>query len=326
MTQDSTHSLLEIRNLQTRFHTDYGVVNAVDGIDLSIDAGRTVGIVGESGCGKSVTSLSVMRLLPTPPADIAQGTISFDGVNLLTKTPAEMRAIRGNKISMIFQEPMTSLNPVLSIGKQIMEAVLLHQEVGKSGARRIAIEALRMVGIPSPEKRSREYPHQMSGGMRQRAMIAMALSCKPTLLIADEPTTALDVTIQAQILVLMENLQKELDMAILLITHDLAVVAEMVDHVYVMYAGKMVESADTRTLFKNPLHPYTMGLLGSIPKLDGDTERLQVIKGRVPSPRNMPEGCRFRPRCDRMWAACGREEPLLRETEPGHWVRCRLYD
>jgi oligopeptide/dipeptide ABC transporter ATP-binding protein len=316
--------LLVVRGLRTSFFTEEGLVKAVDGIDLNIPKGSTVGIVGESGCGKSVTSLSIMRLLPSPPAKIAGGEIILEGFELLTKTEAEMRDIRGNSISMIFQEPMTSLNPVLSIGKQITETIRLHSKMSKSKARQRAVDALRMVGIPSPERRIDEYPHQMSGGMRQRAMIAMALSCEPKLLIADEPTTALDVTIQAQILALMETLQQELGMAIMLITHDLAVVAEVVRTVYVMYAGKIVETADTKTIFKNPRHPYTIGLIGSIPRLDEDKTRLQIIKGRVPNLLSMPAGCRFHPRCDAAEKLCRDSEPEMREIEPAHWARCWL--
>ena len=318
-------SLLEVRNLETAFYTKEGIVKAVDGIHFDICKGSTVGIVGESGCGKSVTSLSIMRLLPSPPAKITNGKIMFEGCDLLARTEAEMRDIRGNSISMIFQEPMTSLNPVLSIGRQITETILLHNRISKTEAKRKAIDALRRVGIPSPERRVHEYPHQMSGGMRQRAMIAMALSCEPKLLIADEPTTALDVTIQAQILALMENLQQELDMAIMLITHDLAVVAEVVSKVYVMYAGKIVESADTKTIFNNPRHPYTLGLMGSIPRLDEDKERLRIIKGWVPDPLDMPAGCRFHPRCDLAFDPCAEGEPEMIEVEPGHWTRCWLY-
>ncbi|MBW1699875.1 MAG: ABC transporter ATP-binding protein [Deltaproteobacteria bacterium] len=322
--ENSDADLLKVKDLRTFFYTEAGLVKAVDGIDFSIPKGSTVGIVGESGCGKSVTSLSIMRLLPSPPAKIGSGEIILEGLNLLTKTEAEMRAIRGNSISMIFQEPMTSLNPVLSIGKQITEAILLHTKTNKRRARQQAIDALRMVGIPSPERRVDEYPHQMSGGMRQRAMIAMALSCRPRLLIADEPTTALDVTIQAQILVLMERLRRELGMAVMLITHDLAVVAEVVSRVYVMYAGKIVETADTKTIFKNPHHPYTRGLIGSIPRLDEDKDRLQIIKGTIPNPVDMPPGCRFHPRCDYATDRCRTHEPHMRKLQCGHEVRCWL--
>ena len=318
-------NLLAVRNLETSFYTKDGVVKAVDGIKFDIPTGSTIGIVGESGCGKSVTSLSIMRLLPSPPAKVTNGKIMLEGADLLARTEAEMRDIRGNSISMIFQEPMTSLNPVLSIGRQITETILLHNRISKTEAKLRAVDALRMVGIPSPERRIDEYPHQMSGGMRQRAMIAMALSCEPKLLIADEPTTALDVTIQAQILSLMESLQEELDMAIMLITHDLAVVAEVVSKVYVMYAGKIVESANTKTIFNNPYHPYTLGLIGSIPRLDEDKERLRIIKGWVPDPLKMPLGCRFHPRCDSAFDRCKESEPDMVEIEPGHCTRCWLY-
>jgi len=315
-------TLLEVRDLKTYFYTEDGVVPAVDGVSFSVDKGETIGIVGESGCGKSVTSLSVMRLIPNPPGKIVDGEIIFEGKNILEKSEAEMRHIRGNEISMIFQEPMTSLNPVFTVGDQIMEAIMLHQKVGKKEARKKTIEMLRLVGIPSAEKRVDEYPHQMSGGMRQRVMIAMALSCNPKLLIADEPTTALDVTIQAQILDLMLKLKEDLGTAIMLITHDLGVVAETVNKVVVMYAGKIVESADVVSIFKKPEHPYTLGLLGSIPKVNEDRERLQVIEGVVPNPFNMPTGCRFHPRCSFVRDICKEEEPELVDVEAGHKVRC----
>lgn len=314
--------LLSVRNLRTHFITEDGEVPAVDGVSFDLSAGETLGIVGESGSGKSVTSLSIMRLIPTPPGRIAGGEILFNGEDLLKKSPAEMRKIRGNDISMIFQEPMTSLNPVFTIGDQIMEAIILHQKLSKKDARDRAIEMLRLVGIPSPEQRVDEYPHQLSGGMRQRVMIAMALSCNPRLLIADEPTTALDVTIQAQILELLQRLQEEFGMAIIMITHDLGVVAGMVDRVIVMYAGKVVEEAPVRELFTSPKHPYTEGLLGSIPKLHQVQDRLQTIEGVVPSPFNMPKGCRFHPRCKYAQPACEEAEPLLQELAPGHYAAC----
>jgi len=317
--------LLEVRGLKTYFYTEDGVVPAVDGVDFALNKGETLGIVGESGCGKSVTSLSIMRLIPDPPGKIVDGEIIFEGSNLLKKAEAEMRNIRGNDISMIFQEPMTSLNPVFTIGDQIMEAIILHQRLSKADARKRAIEMLRLVGIPSPERRVDEYPHQLSGGMRQRVMIAMALSCSPKLLIADEPTTALDVTIQAQILDLMRKLRDEFGTAIMLITHDLGVVAELAERVVVMYAGKIVEQADVKPLFGNPLHPYTVGLLGSIPKLTEQQERLQVIEGVVPHPAFMPKGCRFHPRCKEAREICKVEEPELMEQEPGHLVACWKY-
>lgn len=314
--------LLNVENLKTYFYTEDGVVPAVDGVSFSLDKGEALGIVGESGCGKSVTSLSIMRLVPNPPGKIIEGRIEFEGQDLLAKSEAEMRSIRGNDISMIFQEPMTSLNPLFTVGDQIMEAIILHQKVGKAEARARAIEMLRKVGIPSPERRVDEYPHQMSGGMRQRVMIAMALSCNPKLLIADEPTTALDVTIQAQILDLMRKLRRELGTSILLITHDLGVIAELVDKVVVMYAGKIVERADVREIFANPTHPYTEGLLGSIPKLHENRDRLQTIEGTVPNPFRMPPGCRFHPRCRDAKEICSLEEPPVLEVAPGHSVQC----
>ncbi|MBO8141737.1 MAG: ABC transporter ATP-binding protein [Firmicutes bacterium] len=314
--------LLSVRNLKTYFETEDGLVPAVDGISFDLDRGGTLGIVGESGSGKSVTSLSIMRLIPTPPGRILDGEILFEGEDLLKKSPAEMRRIRGNEISMIFQEPMTSLNPVFTVGDQIMEAIILHQKLSKKEARDKAIEMLRLVGIPSPEKRVDDYPHQMSGGMRQRVMIAMALSCNPKLLIADEPTTALDVTIQAQILDLMRKLRDELGTAIILITHDLGVIAEMVEEVIVMYAGKIVEHTDVRSLFRSPKHPYTEGLLGSLPRLHAQQERLESIEGVVPSPFQMPKGCRFHPRCRYAEEICRQEEPELMAVEGGHLAAC----
>ena len=314
--------LLEVKDLRTHFHMEDGVVPAVDGVSLSLDRGATLGVVGESGCGKSVTALSIMRLIDNPPGRIAGGEVFFDGEDLLKKSEAQMREIRGNRISMIFQEPMTSLNPVFTVGDQIMEAILLHQQVKRVEARQRTIEMLKMVGIPSPERRVDDYPHQMSGGMRQRVMIAIGLACNPSLLIADEPTTALDVTIQAQILDLMKKIKDDLGTSIMLITHDLGVVAQVVDRVVVMYAGKIVESADTRTLFENPQHPYTVGLLGSIPKVHEDRERLQVIEGVVPDLFNMPQGCRFHPRCAWTKDVCIQGAPELDEVEPGHQVRC----
>lgn len=315
-------TLLEVRDLKTYFYTEDGTVPAVDGVNFSLDKGETIGIVGESGCGKSVTSLSVMRLIPTPPGKIVGGDIVFEGENILEKSEVEMRHIRGNEISMIFQEPMTSLNPVFTIGDQIMEAIVLHQGAGKREARSKAIDMLKLVGISSPERRIDEYPHQMSGGMRQRVMIAMALSCNPKLLIADEPTTALDVTIQAQILDLMLKLKENFGTAIMLITHDLGVIAETVEKVAVMYAGKIVESADVVSIFKAPAHPYTAGLLGCIPKVNEDREKLQVIEGVVPNPFSMPSGCRFHPRCGQVKDICMEREPHLVDIEDGHQVSC----
>lgn len=314
--------LLEVRDLQVHFHTDEGVVPAVDGISFSVNAGETLGIVGESGCGKSQTSLAIMGLIPIPPGKIKDGQVIFKGQDLLKKSEKEMRQIRGNEISMIFQEPMTSLNPVFTIGDQIMEAIILHQKASKQEARQKAAEMLRLVGIPSPEKRLDEYPHQLSGGMRQRVMIAMALSCNPSLLIADEPTTALDVTIQAQILDLMRSLKEDIGMGIMLITHDMGVIAEMADNVVVMYAGKVVEQAAVNDIFANPMHPYTLGLLGSIPKLHQVTERLEAIPGVVPNPYHMPTGCRFNPRCDHAKDICREREPELVEYEDGHQAAC----
>lgn len=315
-------ALLEVRNLRTHFYTDDGVVPAVDGVSFSLGVGETMGIVGESGCGKSVTSLSVMRLIPNPPGRIVEGDIVFQGENLLNKSEAQMRHVRGNDIAMIFQEPMTSLNPVFTAGDQIIEAIMIHQKAGKREARSKAIDMLRLVGIPSPERRIDDYPHQMSGGMRQRVMIAMALSCNPKLLIADEPTTALDVTIQAQILSLMLKIRQDLGTAIMLITHDLGVIAETVEKVAVMYAGKIVESADVVSVFRAPLHPYTSGLLGSIPRLNEDCERLHVIEGVVPNPFNMPIGCRFCPRCAYAERICMEQEPQLVDVGNGHQVSC----
>jgi oligopeptide/dipeptide ABC transporter ATP-binding protein len=317
-----TDNLLEIRNLQTYFFTDDGVVKAVDDVTFSIPRGKTLGVVGESGCGKSVTSLSVMRLI-APPGRVVGGQILFDGKDLLTLPEPEMRRIRGNKISMIFQEPMTSLNPVFTIGNQITEAIILHQGVTKAEARTRAIALLDKVRIPSAASRIDEYPHQMSGGMRQRVMIAMALACNPSLLIADEPTTALDVTIQAQILDLMRDLQKEFAMSILLITHDLGVVAEISDYVCVMYASKVVEFAPAPELFANPLHPYTLGLFKSRPSLlTKRSEKLNVIQGTVPNPLRFPPGCKFHPRCPSAVEKCKSVEPGLRELKPGHFVSC----
>jgi oligopeptide/dipeptide ABC transporter ATP-binding protein len=317
-----SEKLVEIRNLQTHYFTEDGVVKAVDGVNLYIKRGETLGVVGESGCGKSVTSLSIMRLIPNPPGKIVGGEILFEGEDLTKKSEAEMRKIRGNDISMIFQEPMTSLNPVYTIGDQIAEAIQLHQGLSYKEAIDKAIEMLRLVGIPLPERRVKEYPHQLSGGMRQRVMIAMALSCNPKLLIADEPTTALDVTIQAQILELMKKLKKELGMAIMLITHDLGVVAEMCERVVVMYAGKVVEEADVVSIFTNPLHPYTEGLLKSIPRMDEDVEKLHVIEGVVPNPLHLPAGCRFEPRCPYSMDKCKTEQPTLEQLAPGRWVAC----
>jgi oligopeptide/dipeptide ABC transporter ATP-binding protein len=314
--------VLEVRDLKTHFRTDRGFYRAVDGVSFSVHAGRTLGIVGESGCGKSVTSLSVMGLVPEPPGIRAGGEIVFEGADLLKRSRAEMEEIRGAKIAMIFQEPMTSLNPVYRVGDQIVEGLRRHRRMGKRQARKRAIEMLRLVKIPSPETRVDSYPHEMSGGMRQRVMIALALACDPKLLIADEPTTALDVTIQAQILDLMRDLQKRLGTAIILITHDLGVIAETADDVVVMYAGQIVERADVATLFSDAQHPYTLGLLASIPRLDEDRDRLQTIEGMVPAPDAMPAGCRFAPRCTVAIERCRREMPPLRELADNHAVAC----
>ncbi|MFF2450743.1 ABC transporter ATP-binding protein [Neobacillus sp. NPDC058068] len=317
--------ILEIKNLQTHFTSDSGVVKAVDGVTITVNKGETVGVVGESGCGKSVTSLSVMRLLKDTPGKIVGGTIEFEGKNLEAISEKEMRMIRGNEIAMIFQEPMTSLNPVYKIGRQIEEAVQLHLKYDKKQAREHAINMLKLVGIPRAEEIVDEFPYQLSGGMRQRVMIAMAMACKPKLLIADEPTTALDVTIQAQILDLMRKLNKEGDTAIMLITHDLGVVAEMCDRVVVMYAGKVVEEADVFTIFENPKHPYTEGLLYSVPKLGQKVDRLDSIPGNVPTPSNMPEGCKFAPRCPKVMDICRQQDPDLLLIDKEHTCRCWLY-
>ncbi len=314
--------LLEVKNLRTHFHTEDGVARSVDGVSFSVDRGETLGLVGESGCGKSVTALSVMGLVPNPPGRIEGGEILFDGQNLLDFKEEDMRKVRGNDISMIFQEPMTSLNPVFTVGQQIDEAVVLHQKVSKSEAKNRAIEMLRLVGIPAPEQRYGEYPHQLSGGMRQRVMIAMALSCNPKLLIADEPTTALDVTVQAQILELMTKLQDELGMGMVMITHDLGVIAEICDRVAIMYAGKIVEYADVDSIYYNPKHPYTIGLLNSIPRLGEEVERLATIEGTVPPPTNWPKGCHFCTRCPFADDLCWNDEPQLVEIETNHQVAC----
>ncbi len=317
--------LLQVRNLQTSFFTPEGEVRAIDGISFEIGEGKTIGLVGESGCGKSVTSLSIMRLIPSPPGKIVGGEIVYRDRDLLRLNNEEMRRIRGNEISMIFQEPMTSLNPVFTVGNQIGEAIRLHQGLGKKETRQKTIEMLRLVKIADPQSRVDSYPHQLSGGMRQRVMIAMALSCNPSLLIADEPTTALDVTIQAQILELMKELQQKIGMALLLITHDLGVVAEQADNVAIMYAGKIVERSNTRTIFTRPFHPYTVGLLNSLPGAGAfKKKRLDAIPGMVPSPLHLPSGCRFRDRCPRAADLCAQTEPELVEKEPGHTVACHF--
>jgi peptide/nickel transport system ATP-binding protein len=314
--------LLEVKNLHTYFDVDDGEFRAVDGVSFAIEPGRTLGIVGESGCGKSVTALSVMGLIPSPPGRIAGGEILFEGVDLLKLKPAEMRERRGNQISMIFQEPMTSLNPAFTVGDQIVEVILRHRQVTKQQATQHAIEMLRRVRIPSPERRFEEYPHKLSGGMRQRVMIAMALACDPQLLIADEPTTALDVTIQAQILDLMRRLRDETGAAIMVITHDLGVITEIAHEVIVMYAGRVIERAEVGALFRDPQHPYTIGLLGSIPRLTTEQARLTTIEGVVPNPLAIPAGCRFHPRCPFAVEECLRVDPPLREIKPGQFAAC----
>ncbi|OIP30894.1 MAG: peptide ABC transporter ATP-binding protein [Deltaproteobacteria bacterium CG2_30_63_29] len=318
--------ILQLKGLRTYFFTDEGVLPAVDGVSCSIYKGKTLGVVGESGCGKSVTALSILQLVPNPPGRIVGGQVLFKGRDLTKLKPEEMRKIRGNDIAMVFQEPMTSLNPVFTVGNQIMEAITLHKGVDRLEARDLAIEMLKRVGIPNPELRIDEYPHQLSGGMRQRVMIAMALSCSPQLLIADEPTTALDVTIQAQILDLLQGLKENYGMSILLITHDLGVVAEVADDVVVMYAGKVVEYASVNDLFETPLHPYTKGLFKSIPSIGPRTERLATIRGMVPAPLEFPSGCRFRTRCDLATEKCAAQEPQMDAIRPGHFVACHHSD
>ena len=319
--RDSRVALLEVCDLHTSFLMPYGEARAVDGITFTVDPGRTLGVVGESGCGKTMMALSVLRL--TPPGSRVTGEITFDGRNLLTLSEAEMRHIRGNAIAMIFQEPMSSLNPVFTVGNQIAEAVRLHQGLSWRAAHAQAIEMLKLVEIPEPERRVNEYPHQLSGGMRQRVMIAMALSCHPRLLIADEPTTALDVTIQAQILDLLAGLQQRLGMALILVTHDLGIVAERADEVAIMYAGRIVERAPVQAIFSRPLHPYTRGLLRSIPKVGAEkARRLEAIPGVVPDLSCLPSGCHFRDRCPKAIARCAAADPLLEELQPGHRAAC----
>jgi peptide/nickel transport system ATP-binding protein len=321
--------LLEVKGLKTYFYTDEGVVRAVDGIDLHIDKGETLGVVGESGCGKTVTALSIMRLIAIPPGRIVEGQILYQGRDLVTLPAAQMRKVRGKEISMVFQEPMTSLNPVFTIGEQIAEAIRLHEGLGRRDAMDKTVEMLKIVHMPNPERRIKEYPHQLSGGMRQRVMIAMALSCNPKLLIADEPTTALDVTIQAQILELLNELKAKLGMAVMLITHDMGVIAETAQRVVVMYAAKVAEEASVGELFKEPLHPYTQGLLRSIPRIDlaaTERRRLETIPGTVPSLRgDIAPGCRFAPRCPFVKTVCTEKDPVLKEVKPGHKVSCWLY-
>jgi oligopeptide/dipeptide ABC transporter ATP-binding protein len=320
--------LLEVKNLKTYFYTEDGVVRAVDGVNFEVYPGEVLGLVGESGCGKSVTSLSIMRLI-SKPGKIDEGEILLDGENLLKLPEEEMIKVRGNRISMIFQQPQTALNPVFKVGDQLAEVLNVHQDLGKEAGWKRAVQLLKMVGVPDPERRAEAYPHELSGGMAQRVMIAMALACVPELLIADEPTTALDVTIQAQILDLMRDLRREMGTSVILITHDLGVVAEMAERVAVMYAGEIVEQTDVNTLFDQPLHPYTQGLIGSIPILGQIKERLDVIPGSVPNLINLPQGCRFAPRCQARFkyglSICTEIKPDLDEVKQGHLVRCWLY-
>ncbi|KGG80217.1 ABC transporter ATP-binding protein [Caloranaerobacter azorensis] len=316
--------LLNIENLAIHYITDDGTVKAVNGIDIKLNKGETLGLVGETGAGKTTTALGIMRLVPNPPGEIMSGVIEFEGRDLLKISEEEMRKIRGNKISMIFQDPMTSLNPVMTVGEQIAEVIEIHQNVSKQEAMEKAGEMLELVGIP--KARLNDYPHQFSGGMKQRVIIAIALACNPQLLIADEPTTALDVTIQAQVLDLMNNLKNEFNTAMILITHDLGVVAEVCDKVAIMYAGEIVETASLEQLFENPKHPYTVGLFGSIPKLDEEVDRLKPIKGLMPDPTNLPSGCKFHPRCPYAKDICTKKEPKVTELENGHKVKCLIYE
>nr|WP_309101316.1 ABC transporter ATP-binding protein [Fredinandcohnia onubensis] len=319
-------TLLEVKNLKTYFYKKKTVIPAVDGVDLKINKGETLAIVGESGSGKSITSLSIMKLVPSPAGKIVEGEIILDGRNLVDLSEAEMCKVRGNDISMIFQEPMTSLNPVLTVGEQITEVLMYHQKMTKAESTKKAIEMLELVGFSRAAELINEFPHRLSGGMRQRVMIAIAMSCNPKLLIADEPTTALDVTIQAQILDLMKDLSHKFDTSILLITHDLGVVSEVADKIVVMYGGQVVEQSPVDDLFDEPLHPYTVGLMNSIPAIEGAIERLQSIEGNVPSPENMPKGCRFAPRCSKAFDRCFAEAPQLKQMGKERAVRCFLYD
>ncbi|MBU3092452.1 ABC transporter ATP-binding protein [Clostridium sp. CF011] len=319
-------NLVEIKNLKTYFYTEDGIVKAVDDVSFNIRKGEIIGVVGESGCGKSVTAMSIMRLIPSPPGKIVGGEILFEDKNILELKGDEIRKIRGNDIAVIFQEPMTSLNPIFTIGYQIEEVIMLHQKLNKAKAREKAVDMLKLVGVPRAEDIVKCYPHELSGGMRQRAMIAMAVSCNPKLLIADEPTTALDVTIQAQILDIMKDLKKKLNTSIMLITHDLGVIAEMAEYVVVMYAGKVIEEAPVIELFKNPMHPYTEGLMKSKPSLDKDVDRLYSIPGQVPNPINMPEECYFCARCPKAMDICRKKQPPTYEIRQGHKVACFLYD
>lgn len=319
-------ALLEVKNLKTHFFKKKSVIPAVDGVDLTINKGETLAIVGESGSGKSITSLSIMKLVPSPAGKIVEGEIILDGRNLIDLSESEMCKVRGNEVSMIFQEPMTSLNPVLTVGEQIIEVLMYHQKMSKAEGTKKAIEMLELVGFSRAAELINDYPHRLSGGMRQRVMIAIAMSCNPKLLIADEPTTALDVTIQAQILDLMKDLSRKFDTSILLITHDLGVVSEVADRIVVMYGGQIVEQSQVDDLFDEPLHPYTVGLMNSIPAIDGEIGRLQSIEGNVPSPENMPKGCRFAPRCTKAFDRCFAEAPQLKQMGKDRAVRCFLYD
>ncbi|PHS36446.1 MAG: dipeptide/oligopeptide/nickel ABC transporter ATP-binding protein [Alkaliphilus sp.] len=321
---DKNKKMLSINNLSIHYITEEGTVAAVQDMNLEVAEGETLGLVGETGAGKTTTALGIMRLIPEPPGKIVQGEIVFQGKNLLDMTTEQMREIRGNKISMIFQDPMTSLNPVIPVGEQIAEVIILHQNVNAREALERAAEMLEKVGIP-PE-RIKEYPHQFSGGMRQRVVIAIALACNPKLLIADEPTTALDVTIQAQVLKLMNNLKKEFNTSMIMITHDLGVVAEVCDKVAIMYAGNVIEYTDKKSLFTEPRHPYTLGLFGSIPSIEDDEERLNPIKGLMPDPTNIPSGCPFHPRCPKVMEICSEKVPKDTEVSKGHFVKCLLYE
>ncbi|MBM7600584.1 oligopeptide/dipeptide ABC transporter ATP-binding protein [Virgibacillus halotolerans] len=323
---DEATPLLEVNNLHTHFFTKSGVVKAVDGVDFTINPGETLGIVGESGSGKSITAMSILGLIPSPPGKITEGEVIFKGEDLLHKSERQMRKIRGKEIAMVFQDPMTSLNPVFTVEKQMMETILAHEPVSKKQAKQRAIELLDLVGIPDPRKRLKDYPHEFSGGMRQRVMIAMALSCNPSLLIADEPTTALDVTIQAQILELFKKMQTELNMAIVMITHDLGVVSEVCDRVMVMYAGKPVEYTETSHLFDRGKHPYTLGLMNSIPKISTEKQKLEAIHGSPPDLRYLPRGCSFAPRCKHAMESCLTIDPALKKIDTDHYVSCLLYD
>jgi peptide/nickel transport system ATP-binding protein len=317
-------NLLDIKNLSIHYITDDGTVHAVEDLDLSVGYGETLGFVGETGAGKTTTALGIMRLVPNPPGKIISGTINFEGEDLLKKSEKEMRSIRGSKIAMIFQDPMTSLNPVITVGEQVAEMIQLHENVTKEESLKKADQMLETVGIR--KERSKDYPHQFSGGMKQRVVIAIALACNPELLIADEPTTALDVTIQAQVLELMKILKEKYKTSMIMITHDLGIVAEICDKVAIMYAGNAVEYADKRSLYLNPLHPYTVGLFNSIPKLDVEQEELEVITGLTPDPTNLPTGCPFHPRCPKAMEKCSSSKPEKIEVEPGHFTRCFLYE